>query len=203
MATATQSHKKTAPSKTEKSLNSLIQNEITRLSEVHGISQSELESFAQFVIANHRKTDKPPKQSAKRPKPLKLTELKQAIFKQFSVTNLTELRKSGSFQLATSSLDKLDLSKIAGWEVLYRKLIGVLPHEVNEQGYGCINGINIFNYDMPWQAFGLNPQTANTEQIKSAYRDLSKIYHPDNRETGDAKIFDRLTVFYKSLTETF
>ncbi|OUC13484.1 MAG: molecular chaperone DnaJ [Alkalinema sp. CACIAM 70d] len=193
MATATQSRKKKAPSKTEKSLNSLIQNEIARLSEIHGISQSELESFAQFVIANHRK----------QPKPLKMTELKQAIFKQFSVTNLTELRKSGSFQLATSSLGKLDLSKIAGWEILYRKLIGVLPHEVNEQGYGCINGINIFNYDMPWQAFGLNPQTATTEQIKSAYRDLSKIYHPDNRETGDAKIFDRLTVFYKSLTETF
>ncbi|MBD2328772.1 DnaJ domain-containing protein [Alkalinema sp. FACHB-956] len=196
MATATQSRKKKAPSKTEKSLNSLIQNEIARLSEMHGISQSELESFAQFVIANYRKIDK-------RPKPLKMTELKQAIFNQFSVTNLTELRKSGSFQLATSSLGKLDLSKIAGWEILYRKLIGVLPHEVNEQGYGCINGINIFNYDMPWQAFGLNPQTATTEQIKSAYRDLSRIYHPDNRETGDAKIFDRLTIFYKSLTETF
>jgi preprotein translocase subunit Sec63 len=87
--------------------------------------------------------------------------------------------------------------------MLYRKLIGILPNEVGETGPGCVNGINILRYDRPWEAFGLDPKTATTEQVKTAYRNLSKIYHPDNRETGDAAVFNRLTVFYNSLTEKF
>ncbi len=98
-------------------------------------------------------------------------------------------------------MDGLDLSKRESWESLYRKLIGVLPDEEDDQGYGCINGINIFKYDLPWRVFGLNPKTATTEDIKSAYHKLSSIYHPD--KGGDAEIFSRLNVFYKSLTEKF
>jgi hypothetical protein len=105
--------------------------------------------------------------------------------------------------MATSGIGKIDLSKKEGWEILYRKFIGILPHETNEQGYGCINGINIFKYNMPWNVFGLDPQVATTEEVKDAYRKLSKIYHPDIPQTGDSKIFERLTIFYKSLTDRF
>jgi DnaJ-class molecular chaperone len=44
---------------------------------------------------------------------------------------------------------------------------------------------------------------ATTEEVKDAYRKLSKIYHPDIPQTGDSKIFERLTIFYKSLTDRF
>jgi DnaJ domain len=185
-------------------LNQIIQNEISRFSEIHGVPTASLSEFAQFVIDHHKKKDlkpKPPK--ATKRKPLTLPQLKEAIYQHFDVKGTTELKKSGAFQMATSGMGKLDFAKKDGWEKVYRKWIGILPGEDNETGYGCINGVNIFKYDLPWSAFGLDPKLASTEEVKSAYRELSKIYHPDNRETGDAQVFHRLTVFYKSLTERF
>lgn len=203
MATTTRKKAAKASSKslTDVQLNDLIQNEISRLSELQNIDTKTLREFAQFVIENHKKKAKPPAKA--KVKPLTLTQLKQASYQHFGVSTTTELKKSGSFQMATSGMGKLDLTKKEGWEQLYRKFIGILPGEDNETGYGCINGINIFKYDLAWRIFGLDPKKAEIEAIKSTYRNLSKIYHPDNRETGDAKIFHRLTVFYNSLTERF
>ena len=180
-----------------KKLTKKIESEIRRLAEEYGYSESVLSEFALFVLGKETTKSKPPK------KELSLTELKQAVYQYFQVKDTSALKKSGAFQMATSGMDKLDLSKKAGWEKLYRKLIGVLPTEENQEGYGCINGIDIFQYDLPWKAFGLDPKTSTTEDVKTAYRALSKIYHPDIPGTGDARIFDRLTVFYKSLTERF
>lgn len=201
MATTTKKKPAKASSKkqTELQLNDLIQNEISRLSELQSIDTKTLRDFAQFVIDNHKKKSKPPAKV----KPLTLTQIKQAAYQHFGVSTTAELKKSGFFQMATDGMGKLDLTKKEGWEQLYRKFIGVLPGEDSETGYGCINGINIFKYDLPWRIFGLDPKTAQVEAIKSAYRNLSKIYHPDNQETGDAKVFHRLTVFYNSLTESF
>jgi hypothetical protein len=182
-------------------LNELIQDEISRISELQGVNSAILEEFAQFVIENHKKKPKTTKPA--KIKPLTLAQLKAAVYEHFHEQNTTALKKSSSFQLATSGMSKLDLSKKDGWEVLYRKFIGVLPEESHETGEGCINGINIFKYDLPWRAFGLDRKTASTEDVKSAYRELSKVYHPDNRETGNAEVFNRLTIFYKSLTEKF
>ncbi len=102
--------------------------------------------------------------------------------------------------MAIDGMDDLNLSAKAGWEQLYRKFIGCLPDEENQQGHGCINGINIFNYFKPWRVFGLDPQIATSQDIKNAYYSLSKIYHPDVPITGDAAIFDRLTIMYKSIS---
>lgn len=132
-------------------------------------------------------------------KPLKLTQLKEAIYKYFEVLNTDQLRKSDRFKMATDGIDKLDFSKKETWEILYRKWIDILPEEQNQEGYGCINGINIFKYSRPWQIFGLDGKTATEEDLKKAYRQLSKIYHPDNQETGDQEIFERLERMYKSL----
>ncbi|MBD2094491.1 J domain-containing protein [Trichocoleus sp. FACHB-591] len=191
----------------KKQLTKRVESEIQRLVEKYGYSGAVLREFALFTLEKEpAKGKKEPTKGEKKvtkTKGLSLPELKQAIYQHFSVKDTTALKKSGTFQMATSGMDKLDLSKKAGWEDLYRKLIGVLPGEENEQGYGCVNGINILKYDLPWNAFGLDPKTAKTEEIKASYRDLSKIYHPDNTKTGDAQIFNRLTVFYKSLTEKF
>jgi hypothetical protein len=128
-------------------------------------------------------------------------ELKESIYKYFNVKDIEALKKSNSFKMASSSLKDLDYRKIDTWERLYRKFIGILPYEVNKQEYGTINGINIFTYNRPWQVFGLDPETATTQDVKNSYRKLSKIYHPDIPNTGDANIFNRLTIFYESLTE--
>ncbi len=168
-----------------------IASEIQRLSDTYGISRELLEDFARFVV---RQLQPPPRLSVK--------ELQKAVYNHFSVKNATELRKSSSFKLATSGMGKLNLSNADDLEHIYRQHIGILPNEEGEVGYGCINGINIFKYDLPWRVFGLDPNKATDEDIKAAYYRLSKLYHPDS-PTGDDKIFQRLTLFYKSLTEKF
>ena len=101
--------------------------------------------------------------------------------------------------MAIDGMNDLNLAAKDGWEKLYRNLIGILPNEENQQGDGCINGINIFNYFKPWQVFDLDGKVATPQEIKNAYYKLSKIYHPDVLLTGDANIFDRLTTMYKSI----
>lgn len=195
-----------AASKRAQDIETNIQLEIQRLVDAYGYESKVLESFATFVQNQvkpaKRKSTKTIKK-IKKAKGLTLAQLKQALFDKFEVSDIKTLKQNSQFQLATSGLENINFSKKDSLEILYRRLIGVLPHEDGEEGPSCINGINIFNYDMPWRVFGLNPKIATTEDIKTAYRNLSKIYHPDNRETGDPKIFDRLTTFYKSLTETF
>lgn len=188
-------------------LNKLIQDEISRVAELNTINTATLEELTRFVIENYKKKDPKPKKptSSKKSKvkKLTLTQVKDAIYQHFGVNDTNNLKKSDAFQMAASSLEKVDLSKKEGWEIVYRKVIGVLPGEDQEEGYGCINGINIFKYDLPWKTFNLDPQHSTDEEVKSAYRELCKIYHPDNSETGDAQIFDRLATFYKSLTYKF
>jgi hypothetical protein len=181
-------------------LNELINSEISRIASAHGVEVTILEQFAEFVVANHRK--KTP--VAKKPKVKKLTlaQVKEAVLGHFGVSDAKTLKKAPKFVMGTNG-QNIKLTGKEGWEALYRQFIGILPGEDSETGYGCINGINIFNYAFPWRVFGLDSKTATTDQVKTAYRNLSKIYHPDMPGTGDARIFDRLTVFYNSLTEVF
>jgi hypothetical protein len=195
---------------TTNSLNSLILDEISHLCEKYSIESRTLEDFADFVIKNHRK--KSPKSSptksktqpitpkSQKVKPLTLVQLKQAVYAYFEVSNTTDLKKSSMFQMATRAFDNINLSQRESWEFIYRKYIDILPEEDGEQGKDCINGINIFKYFRPYRVFDLNPKIATKEDIKNAYYRLSKIYHPDNKETGSSHIFDRLTVMYKSIT---
>lgn len=187
-------------------LNKLINDEIERISSLYKIEISVLEDFTHFVIAKHKLKDPKPSKPSKstkstkstKKKKLTLTELKNSIYQYFKVKTTAELKKSGEFKMSTDGMD-INLSNRSGWENLYRAFIGILPEEEGETGEGCINGINIFKYAYPWRVFGLNPKTATDNDIRSAYRNLSKIYHPDAGETGNAAIFDRLTTFYKSL----
>jgi preprotein translocase subunit Sec63 len=191
-------------------LNSLILEQISLICEQYSIESRILEDFADFVIKNHRK--KSPKPSltkskttattttGSKVKPLTLTQLKQAVYAYFEVSNTTELKKSSMFQMATRAFDNINLSQRESWEKIYREYVGILPEEDGETGKHCINGINIFKYFYPYRVFELDPKTATKEDIKNAYYRLSKVYHPDNQETGDAEVFDCLTVMYKSIT---
>jgi hypothetical protein len=189
---------KPKPAQSTGQINSFIQNEITRIAALSSIDRSVLEDFALFVIDNHKK--KEPVVKPLKVKPLPLAQIKSAIYQYFSVKNTTELKKSGAYNMAIDGMEELNLTVKDGWEKLYRKLIGILPNEENQQGDGCINGINIFNYFKPWQVFGLDATVATPQDIKNAYYGLSKVYHPDVPSTGDAAIFDRLTTMYKSIS---
>jgi DnaJ domain len=174
----------------KKSLTPVILDEIRSLSQAEGIDAQLLERFAFFVLEH---------QTVKRPKQLSLKDLKDAILAHFEVKDTTALRKSGAFKMATDGMDKLNFRLKTSWETLYRKFVGVLPGEDSEVGDSCINGIDIFKYFQPWKVFGLDAKTANDEDIKQAYRRLSKQYHPDNKESGDARIFDRINTMYQSI----
>ncbi|MCF3624337.1 DnaJ domain-containing protein [Planktothrix agardhii 1801] len=174
-----------------------VQEEITKLSQKS--QKSETFSKAQELTENYDRILKTPSEKPSKIQPLKLQDLKEAIYKHFGVKNTDELKKSERFKMATDGMGKLNFTPKQTWEKLYRKWIDILPNETNEQGYGCINGINIFNYSRPWDVFNLDYETATQDDIKTAFRQLSKIYHPDNQETGDRKIFERLTQMYNSL----
>lgn len=133
-------------------------------------------------------------------KALAVAELKAAIYQRFSVDSTPALRKSKNFAMATDGIGSLNFSIKETWEKLYRQCIGVLPNEASEEGENCINGVDIFKYFRPWQVFGLNGKTATAADIKTAYRNLSKVYHPDNRKTGNAAIFDRINTMYQSIS---
>ena len=176
---------------TVKSLNPIILDEIASLSKGEGIDALLLEQFALFVLKN---------KTAKQPKQLSMNKLKAAVLEHFEAKNTTTLRKSGAFKMATDGMDKLNLRLKASWETLYRQFVGVLPGEGSEVGDTCINGVDIFKYFQPWKVFGLDAKTASDEEIKKAYRSLSKQYHPDNKKSGNSRMFDRINSMYQSIS---
>jgi nucleoid DNA-binding protein len=129
-------------------LNSFIRAEISRILSLQEIDEVSLEGFAQFVIANHKKKEPKPA----KPKPLKSAEIKAAVFDYFGIREkrtVTALRKSSRFQMETEGMDMPSLASADGWKTLYREFVGYLPGEEFQSGYGCINGVNIFQYFKP------------------------------------------------------
>ncbi len=171
--------------------------EITKISQKS--QKSETHSKAQELTEKYDRILKTSSEKLSKNKQLKIQDLKEAIYEHFGVKNTDDLKKSERFKMATDGMDKLNFAEKQTWEILYRKWIYILPDETNEEGYGCINGIDIFKYFRPWQVFNLDSKTATQDDIKTAFRQLSKIYHPDNQETGDRKIFERLTQMSNSL----
>ncbi|QPN68476.1 molecular chaperone DnaJ [Synechococcus sp. CBW1006] len=164
-----------------------------RVLSLQEISQNVLEEFARYVIANHNKKEPT----------LTTAAIKKAVYDHFGVgekRTVANLRKSSRFLMETEGMEIPALSSSEGWKALYREFIGYLPSEEYQAGYGCINGVNIFQYFKPWRVFGLDPEKATQQDKKDAYYRLSKIYHPDNKETGDGRIFDLINNMYASIT---
>jgi len=207
-------------------MNSATQALIAEFSGQHGIDILFVEQFVSDVLTASRKGSTPAKSTptAKSKPKLKSTakpsstpklipkstakisasssklnrsQLQAAIYEYFKVSTGTELRKSSHFKSMVKPLGSLNLSKIEDLETIYREFIGLLPHETQETGYGCINGLDIFKYADVWTIFGLDSNTATKDSVQGAYRSLSKQYHPDMPD-GDRQIFERLTQLYQA-----
>jgi hypothetical protein len=170
------------------------------ITEQYGVPLDVLVEFAEH-ITSCIKTVRDPSQK-KQSKGLSLSQLRVSVLTHFEAETTTQMKQRSAYKLGISGL-KLNLSKTESWEILYRKFIGVLPGEEQEEGTGCINGINIFKYNYPWRAFDLDPKVATLDDVKNAYRKLGKTYHPDAGLTGDRAVFERLTQFYNSLVNVF
>ena len=199
-------------------MNSATQALIAEFSAAHKLDTFVVEQFATSLIAASQTHTKPAKSSAKsrakapaKPKvktpaqakqtsdlsQLNRSDLQTAIYNYFNVSTGTELRKNSHFKSMVKPLGSINLSKTEDLEKIYREFLGVLPNETDETGYGCINGVDIFKYADVWTIFNLDVATATKDSVQSAYRSLSKQYHPDMPQ-GDRKIFERLTQLYKA-----
>lgn len=199
-------------------MNSATQALIAEFSAAHGLDTFVVEQFAASLIAasqaNPKPSQTPAKSNAKSPtkskakpssKPQKTSptsqltrsELQAAIYNYFNVSTGAELRKNSHFKSMVKPLGSINLSRTEDLEKIYREFLGVLPNETGETGYGCINGVDIFKYADVWTIFNLDAATATKDSVQSAYRSLSKQYHPDMPQ-GDRKIFERLTQLYQA-----
>ncbi|MDV6235856.1 DnaJ domain-containing protein [Leptospira ellisii] len=56
-----------------------------------------------------------------------------------------------------------------------------------------------FDFPDHYKNLGLSPLSP-VEKVKSRYRELAKIFHPDNRQTGSSDLFQKLAHSYQVLT---
>ncbi len=129
-------------------------------------------------------------------KPLSMAKAKNAVLEKFGCKSVTELRKNKTFQMAFSG-EQINLKTTEDWRSQYRKWIGVPADERNKTGPHCINGIDVFENFRPWHVFDLSSDTASADDIKTSFRQLARVHHPDTG--GDALVFERIQKMRDSL----
>jgi hypothetical protein len=186
-----------------------IESKIQELVHEFGYDAEVLKEFAEFVQTQSKSARKPktttktprtsktskPKKSLK-PKELNKAELEQAVARAFGCSDVKELKKHEAFKLATAGRD-LNLRLKESWLILYREWVGVPENERHEEGPTCINGIDVLKNFRPWHVFSLDPETASTDDINTAFRQLAKQHHPDYG--GNREVFERLQKMRDSL----
>lgn len=175
MAAATKRKKLTKPD-VEKLIGDLLNAE--------SLNREALLAFAETI--NRGPFKDPPKP---KPKPMTMTTAKKAVLEKFNCKTVSELRKNKTFTMSMTG-EKITLKTKDDWMKLYRRWVAVPESERSQTGPTCINGIDVLENFRPWHVLGLDPKTATQEDVKSAYRDLVKIHHPD--AGGDARVFERL-----------
>tara|TARA_B000000565_G_scaffold216119_1_gene169863 strand:- start:1724 stop:2035 length:312 start_codon:yes stop_codon:yes gene_type:complete len=86
--------------------------------------------------------------------------------------------------------EEISLRSKSDWLKQYRRWVAVPEEEREKSGPTCINGIDVLENFRPWHIFGLDPNTATSEDVKSSFRELAKKHHPDTG--GDPRVFERI-----------
>lgn len=178
------SQKKPAPRRKPANINQ-VRERIRKLAKQHNYDEQVLLEFAEFVHGGKFKELEPT-----------LNDLKAAVLQAFNCSNLTELKKNKTFQLAMTGR-KFNFSEKEPWLILYREWVRVPDNERNEIGPTVINGIDVLKNFRPWPVFQLDPKTATADDINAAFRQLAKTHHPD--VGGDREIFEVLQKMRDSL----
>ncbi|MBW4465051.1 MAG: J domain-containing protein [Pegethrix bostrychoides GSE-TBD4-15B] len=180
-----------------------IESRIHEIVHEFGYDAQVLKEFAEFVQSQTKSARKPKTstkstQTSKTPKIKEPTvsELQAAVAKAFGCGDIKELKKHKAFKLAIAG-QELDLRKKEGWLILYREWVRVPETERHEEGPTCINGIDVLKNFRPWHVFNLNPKTASTDDINTAFRHLAKQHHPDYG--GNREVFEELQKMRDSL----
>lgn len=130
-----------------------------------------------------------------------LKDIKMAVAASWKHGTYTGLSKDKNW-LAYHKGTGLNASKRDTWERYYREWVALPPDEQDEeQGYGVINGIDIFKNFRPWEVFGVDNKTGDRDAVLTAYRRLCLKYHPDSG--GDSAVFQQLTKMKDSLMALF
>ena len=157
---------------------------IQELLQATSITAEQLLEFAETINGS------PFKEAPKaKPKTMTMKQAKDAVLQKFNCKTVTELRKNKTFMMSMTD-EEVKLKSKDDWLKLYRRWIAVPDSERNLSGKTCINGIDVLENFRPWHVFNLNPETATTEDIKKAFRELAKVHHPD--VGGDERVFERL-----------
>ncbi len=82
------------------------------------------------------------------------------------------------------------------WEMQVRGITGVVSQVISEMGLVAVSAEDALAED--YALLGLD-NNVDVEKIKQAYRNKVKVYHPDNKATGDADIFKAIERAYKRL----
>ncbi|MGG6240216.1 J domain-containing protein [Nodosilinea sp. AN01ver1] len=174
------------PSNRRKPANiSQIRAQIRKLASLHNYDEQVLLGFAEFVHGGKFKEIEP-----------SLSELKESVCQAFNCPDYKSLKKNKAFKLATAGRG-FNFSYKDSWLTLYREWVRVPENERNEIGPNTINGIDVLKNFRPWQVFQLDPKTATTDDINTAFRQLAKKHHPD--AGGDRKVFEELQKMRDSL----
>ena len=148
------------------------------------ITDEILFSFAEKVNGGPFAAPRPKKRKA-----MTMMAAKTAVLSNFGCKTVAELKKNKNFLMSMIG-EEISLTTKADWMKLYRRWVGVPIEERDRTGPTCINGIDVLENFRPWHVFGLNSKTASKADVKTSFRDLAKVHHPD--AGGDARVFERL-----------
>lgn len=182
---------------------SAMEAKIQELVKQYGYDEQVLREFAEFAQSQPKTRKKSTTTASKakgtkgtKPKELTMAELQAAVVAAFNCSDVKELKKHEAFKLAIVGRS-LDLRKKEGWLILYREWVGVPESERHEEGPTCINGIDVLKNFRPWHVFSLEPKTATSDDINTAFRRLAMKHHPDHG--GNREVFERLQKMRDSL----
>jgi len=149
----------------------------------------------------------PAKAAGKPAKRETIAQLQKPVLDYFKVKTVQELKTNKDFLMAIGDADsrqatgkgvKIDFKKRETWAKLHREFAGVPASERNlKDGGSVIRGVDVMKNFRPWHTFNLDPKKATPQDIKRAFNQLAKTYHPD--QGGDRKVFERLIKMRDSL----
>ena len=110
---------------------------------------------------------------------MSINQIKQKVAISWGKQTYKELKNDKGWQDYHKS-SGLNGSLRKTWETYYREWVKLPTDEQSlPAGENVVNGIDIFQNFRPWEAFNLDKQTATAEDVRSAFRRLSRRFHPD------------------------